>query len=149
MTTELQLQEGLQTQIRSLDAFDTKHVVINDWTLLDERPSKQPLFIIANTDTLDAAQAASNRSEGTIPIYGTLCVRFSDWKPSLDLFRDTRQAIVTLFENTTGARSLGLEAVTVETITAGTAVDYLNIPDGNSQLPIWIVQRLDFNVRLF
>lgn len=149
MTTERQLQEGLQTQLQTLEQFAAAHVAINDYNLMDEGASVRRIVIIANTDNFSALQAPGDRSFGTAVIPATMAVRFVDWKVSLDDFRDTRQAIVDLFNATGGARSLGLSAVSVDSVTAGTPVDYVGIQDGGSQLPTWIVQQLNFNITLF
>jgi hypothetical protein len=146
--TEKQLQEALQTQIQALDSFESGHVAINDYGLLDERRTVQRIFIIENSDSPELLMVASNRGDGPFTVPGTMAVRFDDWKDSLDDFRDTRQAIFNLFNNTTGARSLGLDSVSVDTLTTAGAPNYLNVNDA-SQLPIWITQRINFNVILF
>lgn len=145
---EKDLQEGLQTQIQSLTAFTNQRVVINDYGLLDEKRTVERIFIIENSDSPELLMAAGNRGDGSFSIPGTMAVRFDDWKKSLDDFRDTRQEIINLFNDTTGARSLGLDSVSVDTVTTAGAPNYLNVNDA-SQLPIWITQRINFNVILF
>ena len=147
MTTEAQLQIGLQTQLRAVTGFTAADVVINDYSLLDESTDRTPIAIISNADAFDALQASGNRSSGTIPLPVTIGVRFYDWQESLNAFRDIRQAIITYFEDTNGSRALGLEAVSVDSITAGGNVDYLD--DGRGELPVWVTQLLLFNVELF
>jgi hypothetical protein len=146
--TEKQLQEGLQTKIQSLTAFTNDYVVINDYSLLDEKRTVEKIFIIENSDSPEALQSTGDRGYGSFTIPGTMAVRFDDWKESLNSFRDTRQEIFSLFNSTTGARSLGLSSVTVDSVTTSGAPNYLNVNDA-AQLPIWITQRINFNVTLF
>ena len=146
--TEQSLQEGLQAQIQSLTAFSNQRVEINDYGLLDEKRTVERIFIIENSDSPEALQVTGDRGYGSFTIPGTMAVRFDDWKNTLDSFRDTRQEIFNLFNNTTGARSLGLDSVSVDSVTTAGAPNYLNANDA-SQLPIWITQRLNFNVILF
>lgn len=146
--TEKSLQEGLQTQIQSLTSFANQRVEINNYGLLDEKRTVERIFIIENSDSPELLMAPSDRGDGPFTIPGTMAIRFDDWKQSLDDFRDTRQEIFNLFNNTTGARSLGLSSVSVDTVTTAGAPNYLNANDA-SQLPIWITQRINFNVILF
>lgn len=148
MTTEQQLQEALQGQLQSLTIFPNDRVVINDYGLLDETSNVTNICIIENSPDPQSLHASGNRDFGAITIPATIAVRFVDWKPSLDDFRGMRQEVYTLFNNTNGARSLGLEAVSVDTVTTGGAVNYLGL-DNNSQLPIWITQQINFNITLF
>ncbi len=146
MTEEIDLQKGLQTQIQSLDEFNNEYVVINDGDLFDAPIGISPIFVINNSDDFDALQASGNRSNGKITIPGTLAIRIGSgkekWKKTLDEFRDVRQVIINHFDNVTGARSLGLEAVMVVSLSPGSRIN----PDDSGK---WVGQEINFNLELF
>jgi len=148
MTTEQQLQEAVQSQLQSLTVFTEPYVVINDYGLLDETSNVTNIAIVENSANPSSLHASGDRDFGTITIPVTIAVRFMDWKPTLDDFRDMRQDVFDLFSDTTGARGLSLAGVSVDTVTPGGAVNYLGL-DNNSQLPIWVTQQININVTLF
>lgn len=155
MTTELQLQEGIQTALRTLSAFSSADVVINDWTLLDGSSTNAPFLIIENADEFDARQQV--KTPGTIwQEQVTLLERWTMWTETMNLFRLHRQAILDAFDNADGnfRNAGGLSGVMINRIRSANAPGPVYHPDVDPALrqdmmPLFWAQTMIFECTLF
>lgn len=149
--TEKQIQEGLQDEVQTLTAyFSPDTVLINDLSVLDSSLSRSPFFILINADDFELDQGVKSVT-GFYYAIGDLFVEFKTWKESLDLFRDTRQAIFDHFNGENDARTAGgLEGTNITRIRPEGEISYI-LADAtdNLSLPIVISQRFIFEVQLF
>jgi hypothetical protein len=153
-TTETALQSALKTLIQSLDEFDAVDVAINEWTILDGPNINAPYVVIKNADDLTARKdTAATQNQWLIPV--ELYVNFTDWKETLDRFRNMRQALLTLFGGDNDSRSAdSIEGVTIDVIRNRGPIEYLYdryLPDDlqSEALPIFISQTLIFECQEF
>ena len=96
MSTEKVIAEHIQTQVRTLTAFQDDSVTINDSRYLDGPIELAPFFSVYTADDFDSQQS---QCPGIIT-YDMPCVliiEFTDWQTSMDLFRDIRQTIIDRF----------------------------------------------------
>lgn len=155
MTTELQLQEGLQTCLRTLSAFASADVVINDWTILDGSSANAPFLIIENADEFDDRQQV--KTPGTIwQEQVTLLERWTMWTDTLNNFRLHRQAILDAFDDaSTNFRTAGgLSGVMINRIRSANAPGPVYHPDVDPALrpdmmPLFWGQTFIFECTLF
>ena len=113
--SEKTLQEGLQTDIRTLADFANEDVVINDWQVLDQPTERGPYVIIENANEFIWRQDTSAKNtQWSIAI--TLAEPFvTDWGTTLNNFRDSRQALRDQLIGSTLSAS-GLTGVTIDVV---------------------------------
>lgn len=155
MTTEFQLQEGVQTCLRTLSAFSNADVTINDWSILDGSSANAPFLIIENSETFEDRQSV--KTPGTVwqlPV--VLYERFVNWKDTSNNFRLHRQAILDAFDNADGnfRTAGGLPGVMINRIRSSEAPGAVFHPDIDPRLrpdadPLFLAQKLIFECTLF
>lgn len=138
--SEKQLQESLQTSLRTLTGWNAVKVVINDWRILDGSVTGAPYAIIETADGFSSNQLAM------IPVINwqipvTLFVAFKDWGEAYNRFRDLRQAVI----DEIAASGDFANQYLVNTIRndglIGEWIDPYQNADANP-MPIYVMQRL-------
>lgn len=151
--SEKSIQEDMQDTIQSMSPFANSDVVINDWSILDGPVSNAPYVIIENSDTIESRQDVKTaNTKWNIPI--RLIERFVDWTPSLNSFRDNRQALIDQFNGTEDYRSAGASATTADVIRSDGPIDHIYEEYGEPEIdpeavPLFISQRLLFEFEEF
>jgi hypothetical protein len=151
MTTEQTIQEALQTIFQGMDEFGNDDVVINDWSVLDNPIEDSPYIIISNSDDFEASQPGKTQVTDWA-IHITIFQQFSEWSTSFNLFRDSRQAIISVMVD--GNRTLGLPGLNLKTIENEGPIEpyfepYLTPEEIQEAIPIFIFQRFIFNFEEF
>ncbi len=91
--SEKALQEGLQTDIQAMSEFASADVVINEVSLIDQPQEQGPYIIILNSDNFRWRQDTSTKNDHWDMLLMLVQPFVTDWKTTLDNFRDTRQAL--------------------------------------------------------
>lgn len=157
MSTQKQLQEGMQTFIRTITpAFASADVVINDWDLLDGPVAGAPYVIISNADEW-AARKQTAAAQREWQIVATLYEEFKTgekaWKTTMDNLRDRIEAILDKVDE--GAyRTAGLAGTNISAVRSGGPVEaryqpYLTPEQLSGAMPIFVYQRMIFSVETF
>jgi len=120
--SELSVQTGIQTALRSMSEFADGDVVINDWSILDEEMSNSPYVIISTADDFDSRQDVVTPENGW-DILLFLYVRWTNWSDTMNDFRDYRQAIIDKINSDTVRSAGGLEGVNIVRMYNGSAVE--------------------------
>jgi len=149
--TEKAAQEGLQTLIQAMPEFLNASVTINDWSVLDGSAQASPFVIIENSDDFDARQqTVSPETDWYIPCW--LVVTFTDWKPTLDILRDMRQALIGML-NTDANRALSIpEGMIMNRIRSAIPITPMYDPyqeNPEESLPLFLYQRFVFEITFF
>lgn len=155
--SEATIQTALQTLIQGLAAFGNADVVINDWGLLDDGVNGAPYFILESSDDFTSVQTAKVE-QTTYQLKGYLFENFTTWKETLDNLTTRRDALLTLFnDSSTGARMAGSvnadeKAVNIEEIRAGSGVTpwyyhYMSAEEAANATPQYLWQLLIFTAR--
>jgi len=150
--SERALGDQILTILRGMAYFDDQDVARNDWSLLDKQTVTAPLAVLQTAEDFTAlADSAVDRLFFTLPVF--LFIDFQDWKTSLDEFMDVRQSILDTFY-TGGNRSLNLDGVYLERISALSAVDPYFDPMLPEELvadadPLYLVQAIGFEVQQY
>lgn len=149
MTTEKQLQEGIQASIRNIARFSSADVQINNDTFLDLPIVNSPYINIINADNF-TARLDTVTPTGTYEIAVILYREWTNWEDAYNNFRDDRQAIIDEFSAEGTARSCGgLEGVTVSAISAEGPITAVSYDDSSPALPVYLMQSFIFSVELF
>lgn len=156
MASELQLQEAIISELINLSYFDSKDVVINDWSILEHEAVTAPWVILFTADTFSSTQTTVTANDSYI-IPGWLLVEMGarSWKESMDEFQEARQAIKDTFNDpSSNARTLGFDGVQLPRIYNLSEILYI-YPVGvdpefqPDATPEFIYQILGFSVEQF
>ena len=152
--SEFTLQQSLQSTIQGINGIDNSMIVINDWAVLDESAGLGFRVIIENMDTIVSRREVTTPGE-RYDVPATIYQPFgSNWKATLDDFRDNRQLIIDEFNAVGTARSAGTTGTNIETIRNDGPIGYVletyTEPEFEPEaLPIFVQQRFIFEVMLF
>lgn len=155
--SEYAVQTALQVLFQGMAAFDDADVVINDWRILDGSTQAAPFVIIETGDEIGSVQT-SRYAETTYSIKVYLFETFTTWKETLDNFTTRRDAILTLFnDSSTGNRAAGSVdaasvAIDIEEIRASSGVEpwytrYVSAEDAANAVPNYLWQLLIFQAK--
>ncbi len=147
--TELAIQQGLQTWIRSMADFADADVVLNDWSVLDGESANAPYGIISDADTFRANLNTTASKGGTWDIVVTLCEWFTDWPTTLNNFRTRRQAIIDAARLTNAGSAGGIAGTAINEIRSeGGIIPYNPIYNREGYnpevLPRYLIQHMIF-----
>lgn len=152
---EKDIQEAVQDTLQSMSEFDDAEVVINDWHVVDMARDTGRRIVIKTADSFESTQDSQSGIDRLTVLVG-LFEPFQQsnygWKPTMDNFRDGREAIVEKFRD--GFRSPASSAtrtVTINTISNdGPIVPYYDqyVPEEyeQEQLPVYLYQWLAMDV---
>ena len=114
MHTEKTIAEHIQTQIRTLTAFEDASVTINDSAYLDGPIELAPFFSVYTSNQFESRQS---QCPGvlTLDMQCVLLVEFVDWQTSFDSFRDIRQTIIDRF-TTSNSAAINISGDSIPTI---------------------------------
>lgn len=155
--SEATIQSALQTLFQGMSEFDNADVVINDWRLLDGSIQAAPFVIIESTDEISSIQR-NQYAATTYNIKVYLFEAFTFWKETLDNFTTRRDAILTLFnDSSTGNRAAGSVngasvSIDIEEIRTASGIDpwythYVSPQDAANATPNYLWQLLIFRTR--
>jgi hypothetical protein len=144
VNSEKTIAEHIQTQIRTLLAFENGSVTINDSTYLDGPIESAPFFSVYTSSQFESSQS---QCPGTLSLdmQCVLLVEFVDWQESLDSFRDIRQNIVDLFttSNATAIRVNSESVPSIKGIRAATDITGITYTEGDTT-PVYLEQFMVF-----
>lgn len=146
--SEKTLQEGIQESIQAMTEFGNADVIINDWSFIDQPRENAPVVLIEDSDTFlsrQDSQTANERWDIPINLFEAFQQYDGGWKPTLDNFRDRRQAIVEKIRGT--IRSPGGGSVTIDVIRNDSSITpyydaYVTEENIAEAIPIYIYQRI-------
>ena len=146
--SEATIMAGLQTAIQAMEEFKNADVVINDWDVLSQTGAKSraPFVIIESSDDFESRQDVQT-PETTWNIKVTLIEGFGKrWKTTLDNLQTRRQAIIDKINDDDIRSAGGLDATTIDTITAGSPITEIwnkyELEVSEAVPPDWLAQLL-------
>lgn len=113
--TDTTIMNGLVSLLKTLQRFSKAEIVIDDYSILDETVHRSPYLILETPDDFESTQ----RTKIPVTVWNvpvTLFVRFTEWKDSLEEFRECRNELITLMNGTAGERSANQQSTTIDTI---------------------------------
>ena len=149
MATEKAIQEGIQTVIRGIAAFDDESVQINRDVFLDGSLDYSPFFNIITADEFGIRQDTVTET-GFYEVGAILYVEWEDWETSYNDMRDRRQDIIDTFGAVGTARSAGgIDGVDIPEIRSGGPIVPVTYDDDPDAFPVLLMQLLIFRVDIY
>lgn len=149
MATEKAIAEHIQTQVKTLTAFETGSVTINDTDYLDGPIELAPFFSVYTSDQFDSKQS---QCPGvlTYDVPCVLIVEFTNWNDSFDSFRDIRQTIVDKFttSNSAAINIAGDTIPSIKGIRSASGITGITYAEGQT-FPVYLEQFMVFTVEMY
>ena len=103
MKTEIQIQQIVQTAIKTISGVDASSVVVNDWAIIDGSFDKAPFYIIdVASDYSLEMQYSCEVSRWVIPVQTFIPFDSrGSWVKTYNDFSKARQDLFSLFANKT------------------------------------------------
>lgn len=142
MYSELAIAQHIQTQVRTLSAFETNSVTVNNDEYLDGPIGLNPFFSVYTADDFDSQQS---QCPGLLRL-DMLCVLVVEftgsWEDSLNDFMTKRQLLIDLFttDNPTAICISG-GMPTIKGLRANGPIEYIRHVEGDT-LPYYVRQAM-------
>lgn len=151
---ETAVQAAIAVTLRAMSDFSDDDVTINDWKILDQSSASAPYAIIENAVNINTEKETSD-SQNSYDVPVNLFVAFTEWKATLDAFRNLREAVFAAFIATGTAMSAnGLEGTTIRNIRTGGEIGFyfdrgLSAELQSVSMPAFVSQQILFRVEEF